>query len=364
MPIGFNSACEGGSCGGSGDCCKPSPAPPQLPNLAVVTWAHAVNSDDFLETTLKNEGIKMIEADVVMGTVVTQPQTEKPDTSTPKAEPQKKSDATGNENAAGSNSGKEPEKPTATVPIMAHPPSVTSDLSFEQFVYKVAKYNAGAKETKAKGVKLDFKSIEAVKNALPLIREAKFELSPVWINADILAGPGASTTKPVDAKAFFDAVKAEVGLQKATLSIGWTTNLVDNAQYTDANVEEMLKTIRENIKSDEDKLHPITFPVRAAIAAESQAALDKLVTEVEKMNIATTLTIWTAASDEKKIDMKKLQALINHFGTSKVYVDLDDKLKGGLTLVPKPNGASSLVNFGLLNVATFLFALFLRNGFY
>lgn len=178
------------------------------------------------------------------------------------------------------------------------------------------------------------------------------------MNADILAGPGSPTNTPVNAKAFFAAVNAikEGELKTATLSIGWTTNVGKDVRYTDEHVDQMIKTIDENKPL---KTHPITFPVRAAIAAQSKPALEKLLKKVNETH-EVSLTIWSAAKDE--VDVPKLKNLINTIGTGMVYVDVPSELQEKLQLAK--SSASSLVNFGLLNVVTFLFALFMRNGFY
>lgn len=53
------------------------------------------------------------------------------------------------------------------VPIMAHPPATSSDLSLEAFMKSVAQHNSAT--DKQKGVKLDFKSIEAFEKAQAII---------------------------------------------------------------------------------------------------------------------------------------------------------------------------------------------------
>ena len=53
------------------------------------------------------------------------------------------------------------------IPIMAHPPATTSDLSLADFLTGVAQYNNV--NAKQKGVKLDFKSIEAFEKAQEII---------------------------------------------------------------------------------------------------------------------------------------------------------------------------------------------------
>lgn len=52
------------------------------------------------------------------------------------------------------------------IPIMAHPPNKTSDLSLSDFLQKVEAYNSTSTKCDVKGIKLDFKSIEAFETAL------------------------------------------------------------------------------------------------------------------------------------------------------------------------------------------------------
>lgn len=181
--------------------------------------------------------------------------------------------------------------------------------------------------------------------------------APLWINADIVAGPGEPTTTPVDAKQFFEAIEGAKELESTTLSIGWTTG-VNNTKvegYTKDHVQFMIKAIEDN-KINGTK-HEITFPVRAVIAAESKDTLHQLYDSVSKKN-KVTFTLWTGATD--KIDSGKLQKVINSFGAEKIYADLPKDEKDKLKF--ETSGASTLVKFGMLNVAVFLFALFFRNG--
>lgn len=60
--------------------------------------------------------------------------------------------------------GKESGPP---IPVMAHPPATTSDLSLSDFLSTVAQYNTA--NNKQKGVKLDFKSIDAFEKSQDLI---------------------------------------------------------------------------------------------------------------------------------------------------------------------------------------------------
>lgn len=61
------------------------------------------------------------------------------------------------------------DKKDKNVPILAHPPNNQSDLSLEQFLGAVKVHNAKTNATK--GVKLDFKSIEALTDSVVLLEK-------------------------------------------------------------------------------------------------------------------------------------------------------------------------------------------------
>lgn len=158
-------------------------------------------------------------------------------------------------------------------------------------------------------------------------------------------------------------------LPTAILSIGWTTNVETNKTvYSLDHIKNMIKTIEENRVA---KTHPITFTVRAAIAAQTNpCAIQRLLYVIGKSH-KTTITFWSHKDD--KVDVKRLQDLINRLGINNVYVDVSHELKEKLNLepsptttakptsIPNPNGASVLGNIILLNVAAFLISLFLKN---
>merc|ERR1719430_135815 len=73
-------------------------------------------------------------------------------------------------------------------PIMAHPPANSSDLSLEQFLQSVL---ASTQSGEKKGIKLDFKFLGVVEPSLIMLDNLRDKLNiPVWLNADILKGPG------------------------------------------------------------------------------------------------------------------------------------------------------------------------------
>ena len=181
--------------------------------------------------------------------------------------------------------------------------------------------------------------------------------APLWINADIIEGPGGKTGAEVNAKQFFEAIHKTKELTNKTLSIGWTTDLPDKdkVSYNQTHVDNMVKAI------DDSKVpvgYPITFPVRAAIAAESKESLKKLVETVGKDGRQVTLTIWSGEQETDKVDHNKLQDVINTLTVQKVYVDVPVDLRDKLKL----NSATTIAKFGLLNLAAIAFAMLFRNG--
>ena len=99
-------------------------------------------------------------------------------------------------------------------PIMAHPPDTQSDLSLDLFLETVLTATEGGAR---KGIKLDFKSLDILQPSLETLKrlEARLEF-PVWLNADILRGPGGG--EPVSAEIFLQLCSRY--LPSATLSTG------------------------------------------------------------------------------------------------------------------------------------------------
>ncbi|XP_039949424.1 protein FAM151B isoform X1 [Bactrocera tryoni] len=290
-------------------------------NLTAITWAHAVNSQQELSEAL-NSDINMIEADIVLGKL--------------------------------NNTGDD-------LPVMAHPPANSSDLSLTEFMLRILEHNE-AHDENAKGVKLDFKSIEVFEGSLNILSELiPLMTQPVWLNADIIHGPvNQTSTVPVDPERFFaGAAKFE----SAVLSIGWTTrwgaNFTDGA-YTEQQIDEMLLAIKNNNVTA--KQHPITFPVRAGIAANSLEQLHALVAAVNETN-ESSLTIWSSAGDF--VDVPKLRQLIFSFGFERVYLDVPADLADQLELnrTETGNAASrlpSLLSFSVVSACLYLTSMWLN----
>lgn len=147
-------------------------------------------------------------------------------------------------------------------------------------------------------------------------------------------------------------------MDKIVLSIGWTTNReLSNSVYTEAHTNAMADIIKDNKL---DKLHDlaINFPIRATFALRSRDVLKKFYEHVKKTN-PVTYTVWSR--NEDKVNATELQQFIHSYGVENVYIDLPDDLRKKLNL---DNSASSLVQFGLLNLIMVIIAHFFRNGFH
>jgi hypothetical protein len=131
-----------------------------------VGWAHAANDEAHLRAALADDLISMVEADIMLRTSASPPAT-----------------------AAG-------------VPVMAHPPSIPPDaMPFEAWFDLILEHNqqAATNGKTQKGVKLDFKSQQAVAPCLAILLARRAFDFPVWLNADVLPGPGRRT-RPAHAR--------------------------------------------------------------------------------------------------------------------------------------------------------------------
>ncbi|XP_039615185.1 protein FAM151B isoform X1 [Polypterus senegalus] len=203
-------------------------------------------------------------------------------------------------------------------PIMAHPPQNESDITFYDWLNEVLKSD--------KGIKLDFKSLEAVGPSIKLLELKKEYLNrPVWLNADILPGPGGTTSNVVDAQRFLEMVDSFI--PGAVLSLGWTTSFSrdqDNYGYT----WEMVKQMQELCKALQNT---ITFPVRAALLPASFLQLQWLLQQSERY----TLTVWTGKDDLYSLD--DLLQYRRHFDKEKIFYDISEAHR---TIVKKTTGSS------------------------
>ncbi|XP_074711309.1 protein FAM151B isoform X1 [Strix uralensis] len=187
-------------------------------------------------------------------------------------------------------------------PIMAHPPETDSDNTLQEWLKEIVSTN--------KGIKLDFKSLEAVQPSLQLLEHVKQHLRrPVWINADILPGPNGRNSV-VDAEGFLDTVTSF--FPDVTLSLGWTTGWhpdKHNKGYDWMMVKEMAQICSALPQR-------VTFPVRAALVRQSISELCWLMQQSDRYS----LTVWTGKEDVYSIE--DLLYIRENFDKSRVYYDI------------------------------------------
>lgn len=273
-------------------------------------WRHAVNSRRRLRWALADDSVQMLEADVCIGDLIVAAGNLQ---SVPLA-----SQSESDEDAPSSFRNIEASgvERTCNQLIMAHyPTSLSSDLSFEEFVVEVMQHNAAGVGT-PKGLKLDFKKMDCVGLGMAKLVELHNQISAVhdlelaigegscrssvsttgllpvvFVNADVVRGPCFVPTligrwlDPLPAEPFVKAVTA--ALAKApkptdlnvALSLGWTVGLpiMSGRVLTDFMADAMLSVIplaRSAIEAG--LLRHITLAVSAACAHESKQVLERV----------------------------------------------------------------------------------------
>lgn len=148
-------------------------------------------------------------------------------------------------------------------------------------------------------------------------------------------------------------------MHNVVLSIGWKTNSPgkEGEEYTKKNIEDMEKILKESqIQSDDNKDITINFPIHAIYAIKGKEVLKEFYGKIKPNPV--TYTIRSMEGD--KVNATELREFIVSYGVDHVYIDLPENLERDVKL-PLPNGASSIVQFGLLNVITLVVVAIFRN---
>ncbi|CAL8080322.1 unnamed protein product [Orchesella dallaii] len=291
-------------------------------DLTKITWAHAVNTKQLLETNLKDSSIQMLEADLVIGTLT--------------------------------NSNE-------TTVIMAHPPANTSDLSFEMFLNQTMEHNRNLTVENRKGIKLDFKEFPAAEASLAILASFNGTDSeglrfPIWINADILAGPvNGSTDVKVNGTRLIQLQQEH--LPQSTLSLGWTTRfgrqssgeVITNGSYTREQVDEMANVIKAAFTTDSEKSNAqVTFPLRAGIALNSVENINYLLDQAGINFSSPSVTLWEGG-DDPILDRPLLDQFVEAINRNRVFLDLPRSL-GNDTSASFPLNPNFFLVFSLVLV--------------
>jgi len=277
-------------------------------NLAEITWKHGVNTKTLLADAYKGNA-KAIVADVILGY------------------------------------HKKGDKPSEKkVPVINQDKKDESDFSLDEFITDTIEHQ----KTNSKIIQLNFAALETVHDAFNVLLSKKREIKfPIWLNAEVLTGPGASgSAAPVDGLKFIDEAKK---LDNIILSIGWKTIPMKDPKegYTNEHTKAMEDILKNSkITTPEYKDVSLNFPINAFYAVKSKDILRTFYDIVKNTN-PVTFTVRSQKDD--KVDAKELEAFIKSYGTEHIYMDLPDDLRNQINL---SNGASSLVQFGLLNLIT------------
>ncbi|NXF78997.1 F151B protein, partial [Sclerurus mexicanus] len=186
-------------------------------------------------------------------------------------------------------------------PILAHPPDTDSDITLQEWLALMVNTD--------KGIKLDFKSPEAVGPSLELLGQVELQLRrPVWINGDVLAGPGGA--HPV-LGALLPLCHSWVALRVQVwegLGEGCADGCVP-AGYEWPMVRAMSELCQPLSQ-------PVTFPVRATLVPRSLPELRWLLQQSDRYS----LTVWTGKEDIYSVD--DLLSIRENFDKSRVYYDI------------------------------------------
>jgi len=148
--------------------------------------------------------------------------------------------------------------------VMAHPPVTESDLTFEAFM------GMGVEALAVRHLKLDFKEErvldECLKRVAKYVEKMKERRQGLWLNADILAGPGCASSK-FDADVFIR--KCLEAVPEGVLSLGWRVDLGVGGPYSAAQVDDMLDLLKRHALPNAQTRVVVTANFRLAIMDET-----------------------------------------------------------------------------------------------
>jgi hypothetical protein len=153
----------------------------------LLKWSHATNSIAKLKAALENDEITAIECDIMMG---------------------------------------HGDSSMMAVPILSHPPFFPirpqSDLTLSHFLSLVSPIGSDGRSILQKHIKLDFKEIEALAPSLNQILDLHLtnpSSKTIFLNADILPGPGRRSDEHIDPSPFIETSLSHIRSDKVEVDL-------------------------------------------------------------------------------------------------------------------------------------------------
>ena len=192
-------------------------------------------------------------------------------------------------------------------PVMQHAPIVylrwDKPLGLLEWIHTV-EASAWFNHLSPKVIKFDFKHIDCVGPSVQLISKSLLYTSPhvsIWLNADVLPGPGIVFSRSLDAQMFLTAIQP---LKRATFSLGWTTSFsyLFPPKYSPQMVDQML-ALSSTLN------HSMLFPIRASLLRTSWGELKRLTLPYPPYT--HSLSVWTGAEGVPASDIQWMKQNTN-----------------------------------------------------
>ena len=177
--------------------------------------------------------------------------------------------------------------------VHAHPPATESDLPFDVFLDRVT-----ASDAPPKHVKLDFKVPAIVAPCVASIDKyyaaaLAERATALWLNADVLPGPGAKDSAPFDADAF---VRSCARIRGATLSLGWVVDVGLGDAYGDLHVDAMVALLAKHAKRLKANDCRVVVAANLRMALRSLAPLARLLATAP-VDGGVEVLLWTGTGE-------------------------------------------------------------------
>jgi len=199
------------------------------------------------------------------------------------------------------------------VPIMSHPPEYTSELSTQKFL-EMTTYDPASPNRRRlrKHLKLDFKDLESVLPTLKMLQDLNAESNGkvIFLNADIIAGPGRNSDDVVvSASAFLETCLGFVVSQKEAnfaFSLGFKVDVVSIFGHSHEELEAMSALVdKYNLLQ---KSAGIVLAINARLLSKHFLPFDNFLNRYP----TAQLLVWTG-SGEPPISNRKAAKIRSHF---------------------------------------------------